>query len=49
MFWDKLHEVHIIEVNKLALSRDNNKRVTQSDGVSMLTHGHKEASAVNDV
>ena len=25
MFWNKLHEVHTIEVNKLALSRDDDK------------------------
>ena len=45
LFWNKLHEVHTIEVNKLALSRDDNKRVVQNDGVSTLAHGHKEASA----
>ena len=40
---NKLHEVHTVEVNKLALSRNNDKQVVQSDGVRMLAHGHKNA------
>ena len=32
MFWNKKHEVHIVEVHKLALSRDGDKLVVQSNG-----------------
>ena len=38
MFWNKLHEVHTVEVNKVALSRDDDKRIVQSNCVSMLAH-----------
>ena len=31
LFLNRLHEVHTIEVNKLALSRNDDKRVIQSD------------------
>ena len=41
LFQNRLHEVHMVEVNKLAFSRDDNKLVIQSDGVSTLAHGHK--------
>ena len=27
MFWNRLHEVHMVEVNKVAFNRDNDKRV----------------------
>ena len=43
LFQQKLHEVHTIEVNKLALSRDDDKPVNQSDRVNTLAHGHKKA------
>ena len=49
MFWNKKHKVYMVEVNKLALSRDDDKRVIQSDGGSLLAYGHKEASAANVV
>ena len=42
LFQNKLHEFHTIEVTKLALSRDDNKKVIQSDGVSTLAHGHMD-------
>ena len=47
MFWSSKHEVHTIEMNKLALSRYDNKPVVQSDGMSMLAYRHKEASTMN--
>ena len=37
----------MVEVNKLALSRDDDKQVIQSNGVSMLAYGHKEVSATD--
>ena len=48
-FWKQLPfrnrkpEVHTVEVNKVTLSRDDDKRVIQSDSLSMLAHGHKDA------
>ena len=40
MFQNRLHEVHTVEVNKIALTRDDDKRIIQSDGVSTLAHGN---------
>ena len=41
LFRNRLHEVHTVEVNKVALSSEDDKRIVQSDGVSTLAHGHK--------
>ena len=41
MFRNKKHEVHIVEVNKVALNRDDDKRIAKRDFVSTLAHGHK--------
>ena len=35
------HEVHTIEVNKVALNRDDDKRIAKKDGISTLARGHK--------
>ena len=34
------HEMYTEEVNKIALSSDDDKRVIQEDGVSTLAYGH---------
>ena len=39
MFRSSKHEVRILEVNKLALSRDDDKRMTV-DGIGSLARGH---------
>ena len=39
MFRSSKHEVRTLEVNKLALSRDNDKRIT-ADGIASLARGH---------
>ena len=44
MFRLSKHEVHMIEVNKVALNRDDNKRIAKMDGISTFTHGHKSLS-----
>ena len=44
MFRSCKHEVHTIEVNKVALNRDDNKRISKKDGISTLAHGHKSLS-----
>ena len=44
MFRSSKHEVHTIEVNKVALNRDVNKRISKKDGISTLACGHKSLS-----
>ena len=39
MFRSSKHEVRTLEVNKLALSRDDDKRIT-ANGISSLARGH---------
>ena len=39
MFRSSKHEVRTLEVNKLVLSRDNDKRITVN-GISSLARGH---------
>ena len=44
MFRLSKHEVHTIEVNKIALNRDDDKRISKRDGISTLARGHKSLS-----
>ena len=44
MFRSAKHEVHTIEVNKVALNRDDDKRISRKDGISTFTRGHKDLS-----
>ena len=39
-FRNKKHEVHTVEVNKAALSRDDDKRIAKKDVLSTLARGH---------
>ena len=41
VFRNRNHEVHTVEVNKVALNRDDDKRIAKKDGVSTLARGHK--------
>ena len=41
--WSK-HEVHTIEVNKVALNRDDDKRISRKDRISTFARGHKDLS-----
>ena len=41
MFGNKKHEVHTVEVSKVALSRNDDKQIVKKDGVSTLGRGHK--------
>ena len=41
MFRSTKHKVHTIEVNKVALNRDDDKRISKKDEISTLAHGHK--------
>ena len=36
------HEVHTIEVNKVALNRDDDKRISRKDEISTFVRGHKD-------
>ena len=38
------HEVHTVEVNKVALNRDDDKRISRKDGISTFARGHKDLS-----
>ena len=44
MFRSSKHEVHTIEVNKIALNRDDDKRTPRKDGISTFVRGHKDLS-----
>ena len=44
MFRSSNHEVYTIEVNKVALNRDDDKRISRKDGISTFARGHKHLS-----
>ena len=44
MFRSSKHEVHTIEVNKVALNRDDDERISKRDGLSTLARRHKSFS-----
>ena len=44
MFRSAKYEVHTIEVNKVALNRDDDKRISRKDGISTFARGHKDLS-----
>ena len=44
MFRSAKHEVRTIEVNKVTLNRDDDKRISRKDGISTFARGHKDLS-----
>ena len=44
MFRLAKHEVHTIEVNKVALNRDDDKRISKRDGIYTFARGQKDLS-----
>ena len=44
MFRSAKHEVHTIEVNKVTLNRDDDKRISRKDGIFTFARGHKDLS-----
>ena len=44
MFRLAKYEVHTIEVNKVTLNRDDDKRISRKDGISTFVRGHKNLS-----
>ena len=41
MFRSSKHEVHTIEVNKVTINRDDDKRISRKGGISTFGRGHK--------
>ena len=41
------HEIYIEEINKIALSSDDNKRVIMVDGIHTLAYGHSNLKNCN--
>ena len=44
MFRSSKHEVHTNKVNKVALNRDDEERISRKDGISTFVRGHKDLS-----
>ena len=44
MFRSAKHEVHTIEVSKVTLNRDDDKRISRKDRISTFARGHKDLS-----
>ena len=41
MFRSMKHDIFTIEVNKVALNRDDDKRISKKDRISTLAKGHR--------
>ena len=44
MFRSKRHEIFTLEVNKVALNKNDDKRIAKKDGISTLARGHRDLS-----
>ena len=40
LFENKKHEVYTVNEHKIALNRDDEKRLVQADGITTLARGH---------
>ena len=40
MFRNNKNEIHMVEVSRVALNRDHDKRIVKKDGISTLACGH---------
>ena len=52
MSYDHYHEIYTEEINKIALSSDDDKRVIMTDGIHTLAYGHtrlKKLQLKNDL
>ena len=41
MFQSIKHDIFTLEVNKVTLNRDDDKRISKKDGISVFAHGHR--------
>ena len=44
MFRSMKHDIFTIEVNKVALNRDDDKRISKKDRIFTFARGHKDLS-----
>ena len=49
MFRSIRHEIFTLEVNKVALNKNDDKRIAKKDGISTLARGHKDYSLLKSV
>ena len=45
LFENKKHEIYTVNKHKIALNRDDDKRIVQADGITTLARGYIAASA----
>ena len=45
LFQNKKHKVHTVDKHKIALNRDNDKKLVQTDGITTLARGYVALSA----
>ena len=44
LFENNKHEIYTVNKHKIALSRDDDKRIVQADGITTLARGHVSRS-----
>ena len=44
MFQSIKHEIFTLEINKVALNKNDDKRIAKKDGISTLARGHKDVN-----
>ena len=45
LFQNKKHKVHTVDKHKIALNRDDDKKLVQTDGITTLARGYVALSA----
>ena len=45
LFENKKHEVYMVNKHRIALNRDDDKRIVQTDGITILARGNALPSA----
>ena len=40
IFRNRKHEIHMVDVNKISLNRDDDKPIVKKNGISTLARGH---------
>ena len=44
LFENKKHEIYMVNKHKIALNKDDDKRIVQGDGITTLARGYVEPS-----